>query len=182
MPVTEPPLQRLRMSWEEYLALPERPRAEWVDGEVVVTPAASFEHQAVSRRLANRLETDLAGLHVYEAVNLRLPRDRIRIPDVAVFPSRERGYLSESVPVVVVEVLSPSTRSEDLLRKSVEYAEAGISQYWVLDPAASSLEVFDLVEGRWEPLLRLDDSTPTGEVVVDGHGTVPLDLRKILED
>jgi Uma2 family endonuclease len=86
----------------------------------------------------------------------------------------------EDTPILVLEVLSPSTRAEDLLRKGPEYAGAGVGQFWVVDPDARSIEVFDNVDGSWEPLLRLDDQQPTGEVAVGDHGVVPLDLVAIL--
>ena len=72
-------LERRRMSWENYLALPEHPRTEWVDGEVVVTPGASWPHQRASRRLANHLEVHLppeyasAGIAHYWVVDLEDP-------------------------------------------------------------------------------------------------------------
>lgn len=174
-------LERRRMSWEDYLALPEYPRAEWVDGEVVMTPLGSVKHQWVSRRLAKHLERHLPDLFVFDAINLKLPHNRLRIPDGAAFESMPTGLAAEVVPVLVVEVLSPSTRGEDLMRKAPEYASAGIAQYWVVDLEDSSIEVSTNVDGRWEVSVRIDRRTPTGEVVVGEHGTVPLDLDDLLD-
>jgi Uma2 family endonuclease len=81
-----------------------------------------------------------------------------------------------------VEVLSPSTRTEDLVGKAQEYAEAGIGQYWVIDPDddADTLVVFCNAGGTWSELLRLDRDRPTGEIEVGIHGVVSLDLSRIL--
>lgn len=173
-------VQRRRMSWEDYLALPEKPRAEWVAGEVVVSPHATYDHQWISRRLANHLQQHLADLFVFETVNVWLPGDRLRIPDIAVFTVRERGLYPQTTPVLVVEVLSPGTRGEDTIRKPTEYAAGGVGQFWTVDPELRIIEAFGNSAGSWDLLLHLDDATPTGEVVVAGHGTVPLDLREIL--
>jgi Uma2 family endonuclease len=47
---------------------------------------------------------------------------------------------------IVVEVLSPSSRRYDRLLKFARYAEAGIPQYWIVDPNQPSVEVYDLAE------------------------------------
>jgi len=55
----------------------------------------------------------------------------VRVPDVLVFRERVDDTLVTETPLLVVEVLSPSTRSEDTIRKAPEYAGAG--QFWVVD-------------------------------------------------
>jgi Uma2 family endonuclease len=177
-------LQRIPMSWEEYLRTPEHPRVEWTDGVAVVSPAAGYRHQWISRRLANHLEAQLPGLFVYEAVNVRVAPRRIRIPDIVVMERSQTGVLVEDLPVLVVEILSPATRREDLVRKRNEYATAGIDQYWIVDAddeEASAVEVFRLVRRRYESLAVLDRERPTAEVRVGEHGVVPLDLTVLLD-
>jgi Uma2 family endonuclease len=178
--VTEPGLQRLRMSWDDFLALPERPRAEWVDGEVVVSPPVSFDHGDVVMRLGHALITALPRLHVVTGVGVRLPRNRVRAPDLTVTGTRPTGAFVEDPPALVVEVLSPSTRLEDTVRKSGEYAEGGVGQYWVVDPDHRTIDVLVNAGGSWELLLHLDDAHPTGEVAVGPHGEVAIDLAAIL--
>ncbi|GAA1540466.1 Uma2 family endonuclease [Nocardioides humi] len=176
-------LQRIPMSYEEYQALPEHPRAEWVDGIVVfMSPlGARPEHQQAARRLANLIEDALAGLEVIESVGIALPRNRERLPDVAAFGAPVRTELPVvETPILVAEVLSPSTRREDLIRKGPEYAEAGIAQYWVVDLDARTIEVQENVDGRWELLATIDDGNPTADVQVGEHGTVTVDLAAVL--
>lgn len=180
VPVAEPALQRRRMSWEEYLALPDRPRAEWLDGEVVRSPQVGFTHGSATARLIRLLITHLPALHVVTEVGLWLPGNRLRGPDVMVVDRVPDDTWVSDAPVLVAEVLSPSTRTEDTVRKSTEYAAAGIGQYWLVDPDLRTVDVFALVDGGWEPLLHLDDATFTGEVSVSEYGAVPIDLRDLL--
>lgn len=175
-----PALQRLRMSYDEYLALPEGMRAEWVDGEVVVTPPPSFQHQIASRRISRRLEASLPDLIVVDAVGVELPGSRVRIPDVVAVTRVPDGPCVTDAPVIALEVLSPSTRSEDLVRKSTEYLAAGVSQYWVVDPEDRSIVVYRSGSGGWEPHAHVDDRGPTTVVPVPPYGEVPLDLTEIL--
>jgi Uma2 family endonuclease len=82
-------LERLRMSWEDYLAQPDGVRAEYVDGEVVVTPPASREHNRTPRWVANAIEAHLdPALRVMTEPGWR-PASRARMPDVAVFVDAE---------------------------------------------------------------------------------------------
>jgi len=173
-------LERIPMSYEEYLALPERPRHEWVDGVAVVAAAPLPRHQLAVRALAVLLDDELAELIVLDGVAVALPGDRERIPDITVVTALPAGRRVVDTPVLVVEVLSQSTRSEDLLRKPPEYLEAGIAHYWVVDVDARTIEVHVNADGLWQLLVTLDDAHPAAEVDVAGHGTVAVDLRDVL--
>lgn len=174
-------LERLRMSYDEYQALPESVRAEWVDGEVVVSPAASFNHQRVSRRLANLIEAGLPDVIVVEAVSVHLPNNRERIPDIVVVERAPETRYVDVAPVLVVEILSPSTASEDTVRKSTEYVAAGIGQYWIVDIDRGIIDVFENRDGGWEVLARVDEHAPTAEVAVAPYGAVELSLGEVLD-
>ena len=141
---------RVPMSWDEYLKLPERPRAEWVDGVAVIMNVPPLHpHGNATLRLGALLIAALPDHHVTTETYLRLPRHRVRLPDIAVTETvEEDGWISEP-PLMVAEVLSRSTRTEDTVRKSVEYAEAGISQYWLLDPPLRTLTVMSNIAGTW---------------------------------
>ncbi len=173
-------LQRFRMSWEEYLELSEDLRAEWVDGEVVVSPRPITDHAYASAKIVHLFMTHLPRLIVLSEGGVWLPRNRLRGPDVMLVEQwPEETWVTEP-PVLVVEVLSRATRAEDTIRKSAEYLEGGVGQYWMLDPRRRTLDVLVSVDGAWELLLQLDDEHPTGEAAVGEHGTVALDLAALL--
>jgi Uma2 family endonuclease len=177
-----PELLRVPMSWEEYLALPERPRVEWVDGTAVFMNAPPlFEHGDAAMQLARIMLPLMPDLYLVPEVYLRLPRNRVRLPDLMLTDHRPPdGWVSDP-PLMVTEVLSRATRSEDQIRKSMEYAEAGIGQYWIIDPELRMMDVYVLVDGVWETLAHLDDEQPVADVELAGV-TVPLDLRIILRN
>ena len=168
------------MSYADYRALGPEVRAEWVDGEVVMTPSPSWRHQQAARRLANLLEAALPDLLVVEAVTVVLPGGRERIPDVSVVTSPPGTEHLTEVPLIAAEVLSPSNRAEDTVRKSAEYLAAGIVQYWLVDPEERIIDVFQHGDGEWAPLARLDGATPTATVPVPGHASVEVDLDRLL--
>lgn len=175
-------LERIPMSREEFDALPENVRAEYVNGIAIVTPPARHTHNRRYFNLAVALDQALPDLYVVTEAGLELTETRLRIPDIAVMPLLEDKHWSDATPVLVAEVLSRSTRSEDLLRKPIDYLRAGISQYWVLDPEHRTLTVLGADrDGSWETLLELDAEHPVGEVAVGEHGQVPLDLGALLD-
>lgn len=170
------------MSWEEFLDLPDRPRAEWVDGEVVIDVApVLFPHGSATGQLIALLVPLFPEHRIVTEVGLWLPRNRLRAPDLMMLADRPEGGWVSELPVLVAEILSRSTRSEDTIRKSREYAERGIGQYWVVDPELRAIDVWRLVEGEWDLLARLDDQHPTAEVTLSDV-VVPLDIRRILRD
>lgn len=179
IPVEEP-LRRVRMSWEEYLELPEQPRAEWVDGEAVirVTPPV-WGHGTAQSRLAALLLNVFPEGHVAAEAFLVLPRNRVRLPDLMMVEEPPADGWVRTPPLLIVEVLSPSTRSEDTIRKAADYARGGAGQYWIVDPDLRTIDAFRLVDGEWEQIAHVDDKHPTADVELVGV-TVPLDLEAIL--
>lgn len=175
-----PGLQRKRMSYEEWWALPAKPKTEWVDGEVVVNSPAAYPHQRASVRLTTLLDAALPELKVVPEIGVQLPNNRVRVPDISVLRQPPEDFLVTEPPVLVVEILSPSTRGEDTVRKSGEYAIAGIGQYWILDPELRALDIYANSGTGWTPLLHLDDQVARGRASIDGGTEIELDLTELL--
>lgn len=173
-------LVRMPYDFDDYLALPEWHRAEYVDGFAIVRPSPVAAHQRISRRLANLIEVGCPGLFVIQEVGLWTGERRSRLPDVHATERPFEGSWSDQVPVLVVEILSPSTRREDTLRKSAEYADAGISQYWIVDRDHLTVTVLGNNGHGWDTLLDLDVTSPSGSVAVGAHGEVAIDLESLL--
>lgn len=134
-------------------------RYEVVDGELQMTPAASWGHQVSSSRLhvliGGWVTRHGLGEVVSAPVGVVLAEDVAVQPDL-VYVSRERaGIVSErgveGAPDLVVEVLSPGTRSRDRGLKMRTYAAAGIPNYWILDPASRTLEEYRLGQQGYGP-------------------------------
>jgi Uma2 family endonuclease len=122
---------------DDYFALGEsNERIELIDGSLYMTPAASSKHQTCSRYLANLLdEAAPLGFDVIEAVNVRLGRDRILIPDIVVTTrlDDEVKFFDAADIAMVVEIASPSNATTDRVLKSHLYATAGIETYLRVD-------------------------------------------------
>jgi Uma2 family endonuclease len=94
--------------------------------------------------------------------------------------SRDDEHWSNESPVLIAEVLSPSTRHEDIFHKSDDYRLAGVERYWIVDREAGELTARCNAGEGWDTILELDEKTPRGEVTVADLGTVALDLDQLL--
>ena len=115
-------------------------RYELFDGVVSVAPSPSDEHQEAAGVLWAILRAAApAGLRATHGVGVVISQDNFLVPDVLVVRGdtpRRRGDFPASDVLLAVEVVSPSTRSQDRWRKPSLYAQAGIPSYWrvELDP------------------------------------------------
>jgi len=155
------------MPWteEEYLALGETPdRVELFDGSLFVSPAPTPRHQLVSSNLliALRPPAKLAGLEVYETVNIRLRPNRIPIPDLVVtVPIDIDQVVHDATSVVLVaEIISPNNAATDRVLKMHYYAEAGIEWYLLVEPDAPSLRLHRLEGSKYLEYASAEPGTP----------------------
>jgi len=84
----------------------------------------------------------------------------VRVPDLVVYSeelaiamagaSRSLVFMDMPPPLLVVEVVSPNQASRDYRYKRSEYAARGIAEYWIVDPIAQKVTVFEWVEGFYE--------------------------------
>ena len=76
-------------------------------------------------------------------------------PDVLVARDEDlTEKLLPVAPVLAVEVLSPSSVINDLNNKKAAYERMGVESYWVVDPQAPSIMVFELADGRTSRSVR----------------------------
>jgi Uma2 family endonuclease len=134
---------RTLVSEAEFLALPESTdKIELLDGEVIVSPSPTFWHQEVLRRIVLSLGqwATQRGARVtigQAPLDVRFQQGRILQPDAFVIldvvPRDQSGPLAR-VPEICIEVLS-TDRVYDRVTKRMIYAQAGVQEYWVVEPA-----------------------------------------------
>ena len=112
-------------------------RYELLEGELLVTPPPSAEHQEIVEWLADKL---FPFVKAHGLGKLRFPRGVVVIdgsqvePDLSVRADAPlRGWENNPLPLLVIEVLSASTRRRDLGKKRDFYMAKGMPEYWAID-------------------------------------------------
>ena len=134
---------------DDYAALPDEPRCELIYGRFYLSPSPVRLHQFLVMRIWRVLDDAaraVGGEALVAPMDVHLAEHTVAQPDVLyVSPERQEILQTwiEGAPDLVVEVLSPSTARMDRLLKLNRYAEAGVREYWLVDPVAANDRVPD---------------------------------------
>lgn len=155
------PLAQTKLYTEaNYYNLPEDVRAELIEGNLIYNQAApSRIHQTILDELHtainNYIKSKGGSCRVYPApfaVKLKADRNTIVEPDISVICDRrkltERGCTG--APDWIIEIVSPDNPSHDYVLKLNLYADAGVREYWIVDPHRKQVFVYHLEQEHFE--------------------------------
>ena len=155
--------EKRRYTYAELLAeLPEtnQPCELW-DGELIMSPAPSFEHQEIVLRFYLRLYDWISkrklGKVITAPIDMVLSPRRVTQPDVAFIAQNRLEIIHKAIhgPVdLAVEVISLGNRTRDRIEKRDLYEQYGVNEYWIIDPEAQTVEVLYLESGRYRLQMR----------------------------
>jgi Uma2 family endonuclease len=171
------------MTLDEWADLDEDEEGELVDGRLEEEEMPTWLHEEIVRWLIRTVDAWLApiGGRIFGSeAKLRVSAHSGRKPDACMYlPGRplpaRNGSSTRRPPSVVIEVLSPRPRDirRDVIDKMRDYAAFGVPFYWIVDPQARTLEVFELgADGRYAVALGAAD----GAHAVPGCAGLTLDL------
>jgi Uma2 family endonuclease len=173
MAVTKP---RGQWQYEDLFTLPDDGRRyEIIDGELFEMPAPAFDHDnavanlflllgPIVRSLGGRIFT--APMDVFFAgANPIEPDVLILLPD-RLYLRSQRGI--EGAPNLLIEVLSPSNPTHDLVTKRDLYARGGVLEYWLVDPDAATIEILALAGDHYRTHVRAAGDLPVSSTVLAG--------------
>lgn len=180
-------------TYADLLDWPENERVELINGEVyMMAPAPSPGHQSISLELSLQIGTYLKGKNCrlyYAPFDVRLfekdgdqPHhvDTVVQPDLLVVcdPSKLDGHGCKGAPDLIIEILSPSTRRHDRLTKLNLYRQAGVKEYWIVDPDEKTVIVMTLEDGQhYAPTAYSANATIPVGVLED----CKIDLKPVFE-
>ena len=165
---------------KDYLALPEDRRVELIDGVFYDMAVPTTIHQGIGgfihkQLLDFALERKGPCLPFMSPVDVQLDEDDKTVvqPDVLIICDRSKLQNGRvfGAPDFLVEVLSPSTRKKDMRLKLYKYADAGVREYWIIDPDSLLIVVYDLEHDACPVLYNFSSQVPVkiwnGEFSVD---------------
>lgn len=150
--------QKVKLTYRDYLQMPEEQRWELLEGDLRMVPAPGFRHQQVLSDLNSVLKPFVQGQglgQVYFApLDVILDEDTVVQPDLLVILKDHLSIIKpeglRGTPDLVVEVLSPGTAHRDRGVKRGLYGRYGVQEYWLVDPQERTVEVTSLKNGTLE--------------------------------
>ncbi len=147
-----------------------------------MTPAPGLKHQWICAKITSQLDALLEKCHKCEVllpVDWQIAEDTVVQPDVLVVCGENiDGMKLEKTPVLVFEVLSPSTSRKDRGIKYQLYENAGVKYYCIMDPETDSAEVYVLQKEKYQEANEFDE----GRIFFDlGPCQIQFDFKKIFK-
>ena len=155
---------------EEIENMPENVRAELIDGEIYMMSPPVPNHQRIISKLIYRIEGYIAekggNCEVFPApFGVYLNNDDYNYlePDISVIcdPSKIDNKGCHGAPDWVIEIVSPSSKRRDYIIKSYKYSEAGVREYWIVDPESRRIIVYDFENDNMS-MFSFDDKVKAG--------------------
>ena len=140
---------RIKFTVKDYMTTPNDRRFQLLDGELISAPSPTNRHQTIVLALANVLSPIVLERHLGKIwiapFDVVLSEHDVAQPDI-LFVSGPRSHIIteaniQGPPDLVVEVLSPGTEDYDRGYKRILYSRHGVKEYWLVDPAAETVEV-----------------------------------------
>ena len=153
-------------TWDDFIALDEDDPRELIDGELVEVEVPTLRHERIVTELTYWLSAwSHAGHGGYALVSgykIRVSEKRGVMPDVQFYrkgneiPADQDQGLVRGRADLLVEIVSPSSRRYDRVKKLNWYAGLGVPEYWIVDPEVRTLERLVLKEGAYVIAASLD--------------------------
>lgn len=165
--------QARRAAFHRDLATWEGRSVEFINGQIIEKMPVKRKHSDVVANLLALIKTfvQLHGLGFvgFEKVMVSLARNDYE-PDVCFWKAeRARGFAEDQVrfpaPDLVIEVLSPATEPIDRGIKFEDYAANGVSEHWIVDPEARTVEQYLLRGEQYAPALRMSEGDITSPTI-----------------
>jgi len=181
------PKAKARRLWtyaEMVAELPETnlPVELW-NGEIIRSPAPHPDHQTIVLNFAASLREFVAVAQVGKVfvspVDVVLTPRRVVQPDVLFIEKARLNIVGSHVagaPDLIMEVISAGSWRRDRIEKMALYEQAGVAEYWIIDPDAAAIEVFALVKGVYQLHSKATGKEPAKSKLLAGFKTNFLEL------
>lgn len=154
---------------KDYYRMPEEQRVELIDGVIYDMSSPTSVHQLIAGFIHSRLLTYVSGrkgecLPIIAPIDVQLDCDDKTMvqPDLVIVCERDKviNRCIYGAPDFVLEILSPSTRKKDMVTKLNKYMNAGVREYWMIDPDKKNILVYDFEHDNYPVIYGFDAKVP----------------------
>lgn len=171
---------------DDYYALPDEERVELIDGVIYDMASPSSVHQLLdgfiyAKLLGHVMQKGGECLPIVAPVDVQLDCNNKTMvqPDVVILCDRNKVIRRcvYGAPDFVLEILSPSTRKKDMVIKLNKYMNAGVKEYWMVDPVQKRVLVYDFSAENYPTIYGFDSKIP----VRIWNGECEIDFEEVYE-
>lgn len=181
-----PLLEEKTYTIEDIYHLSDGERAELIHGQLYMMAPPSYVNQTLSMEIAGTIRDYIRRnrgrcqvLSAPLAVNLNADDKTYVEPDISVICDRnkisDKGI--QGAPDFIVEIVSPSSRKMDYSTKNAIYADAGVREYWIVDPLKKRTTVYYYEQDAAPMIVPFDQP-----VTVGIYGDLQITISRLLQD
>ena len=151
-----------KMTWQEFreMEVDEQDNSiyELINGILMRRTSPSIKHQIVSRNLTEALglflKANPIGQYLYAPTDVFFDEHNGVVPDVS-FVKKERLFVIENgeyingAPDLIIEIISPGSVKRDRVEKKELYEKFAVKEYWLIDPANKTVEIFTIQKNAY---------------------------------
>ena len=173
---------------EDYYALPDDRRAELIDGVFYDMSSPTTVHQMIALDISLQFKSYISSnkgscIPFTAPCDVQLDKDDKTIvqPDVMIVCDKDKINKNKiyGAPDLIVEILSPSTSKKDMSTKLAKYSNAGVREYWLVDPDKQKIVVYDFTTDTYDiAIYGFDDKVP----VAIYNGKCKVNFKAIYND
>lgn len=148
---------KAKWTYSDWHLLPPELRCELINNTLYMSPTPTYHHQNLSGKL-ERVLSDFVipnslGNIIHAPMDVVLSEDTVLQPDIMFISNEQMGQIKlhfHGAPALVIEILSPGTAKYDRTIKKDLYEKFGVMEYWIVDPGNKLIEVFELMDGKFQ--------------------------------
>ena len=140
-----------------YRLLPEGTPIQVINNQCYISPSPNFQHFDVLDKIADALKEEIKkenpGRIFFAPLDVFLGTTNAIQPDIFFISNANKTFIKEDgiygAPDLIVEVLSPSNKNTDLIKKKAVYEQFGVKEYFIVDPSDKSVLGYYLKDGKY---------------------------------
>ena len=154
---------------DDYYALPDEQRIELIDGVFYDMASPTVRHQSISVKVGTQMENYVSRKRgkcrvLAGPVDVQLDCDdkTMVVPDIIIVCDPEKVLKDRimGAPDFVAEIVSPSSKRRDYVIKTGKYCEAGVREYWIIDPEMERVIIYDFETDAAPAIYSMKDEVP----------------------